>query len=114
MSKVEMVLVPVTGPASVVMVERNSLTDHYRLVETNMVEAIGGQGWTAYLDEDGKLKRLRMNVMASAYAIALGWVPMVDDFLAGPVLFCGPADWKGKDTAVTKRVKRLIFETREP
>jgi len=114
MSKIEMVLVPVSGEAQKVMVERNSLVDHYRLIETDMVQAISGQGWTVYLDEDGKEKRLRMNVLGTAYAIALGWVPFNDDFLVGPVLFCGPADWKGFDTAVTKRAKRIIFDVDEP
>src|SRR5262245_34522191 len=109
MSEVEMILVPPQGAAKVVQVDTRSLAALQGLVG-GYIEAIGGPGWSAYLDEEGKIKGLPVNMLATYYAVKLGWVGMPNDMLVGPVLFCGQADANGYDTPVSKRVKRLIFD----
>lgn len=51
--------------------------------------------WHAYLDEEGKLKRLPANVPATRLARAAGWPG--NDLLHGPVLFLGTAPPSGED-----------------
>jgi hypothetical protein len=51
------------------------------------LEAVSGDGWHLYCDEDGKAKALPVNVPATRLAQALGWP--VGDVLCGPVLFLG-------------------------
>lgn len=67
------------------------------------IEGIGGDGWTAYCDEEGKLNGLPVNVRATRLAHALGWT--TGDVLCGPVVFLGPVDDEGEETDVTTLVK---------
>lgn len=71
------------------------------------LEAIGGPTWSAYLDEEGRLKGLPVNHDGTRLAQALGFSegPPWDDIgLVGPVLFMGPADDEGDETSVTDEV----------
>jgi hypothetical protein len=69
------------------------------------LEAVSGGDWVAYLDEEGKLKRLPVNVPASALARALGWP--VGDVMCGTVMFVGPADSHGYDQSVSGEVVEM-------
>lgn len=51
--------------------------------------------WTAYLDEEGKIKRLPVNRAATLFARAIGWQ---GDTLVGPVVFMGPPNRDGEET----------------
>ncbi len=57
----------------------------------------------AYCDENGKLRDLPVNRVATLLAMRLGWKPR-NDVLVGPVVFCGIND-EGEDTDVPERVK---------
>lgn len=113
MTQIEAILVPVEGKPQTIHVNNHSLVEMQRLIG-GFIEAIGGAGWSAYMDEDGKGKGLPLNTFATAYAIALGWVPMGGDYLVGPVVFTGASDSAGYDTPVTARVKRLVFDVADP
>lgn len=63
------------------------------------LEPISGRGWSAYCDEEGKIKGLPVNVRATRLARLLGW--HTQDILVGPVVFLGPVDNEGDDTDVT-------------
>jgi len=60
----------------------------------------GSPAWFAYCDEEGKLKGLPPNLLATALARAAGW--RTPDFLCGPVVFFGPPDHDGNETDVTQ------------
>jgi len=62
------------------------------------IEGIGGEGWSAYCDEEGKINGLPVNVRATRLARALGWP--TGDVLCGPVVFLGPVDDEGEETDV--------------
>jgi len=67
------------------------------------IEGIGGDGWTGYCDEEGKINGLPLNIRATRLAWFLGWPE--DDVLCGPVVFLGPVDDEGEETDVTSIVK---------
>lgn len=65
------------------------------------IEAIGDmQTWSAYLNEEGKLDGLPVNVLATMIAQRLGWRGVPGDVLVGTVVFCGPPDSEGYDTSL--------------
>lgn len=67
------------------------------------IENISGDGWSAYLDEEGKLKGLPVNVRATFFATSiLGWPS--NDLLCGQVVFMGPVDRDGYDTSVPQKL----------
>ena len=66
------------------------------------LEVISGTGWSAYCDEEGKIKGLPINVRATRLARLLGWP--VGDTLSGTVVFFGPTEEQGDDTDVTDLV----------
>lgn len=68
------------------------------------LEGISGDDWSAYLDEEGKIKGLPINERATRLARALGWDPSHVDLLVGPVVFLGPVDEEGDETDVTAQV----------
>ena len=57
---------------------------------------------TLYIDEEGKLKHLPINLLATAFWTHVGGGELVlhGDFLVGPVVVVGPPDAEGDDTAV--------------
>ena len=67
------------------------------------IEGIGGDGWTGYCDEEGKINGLPVNVRATPLARVLGWP--AGDVLCGPVVFLGPVDDEGEETDVGAIVK---------
>lgn len=70
---------------------------------------VGDVGWHAYCDEEGKLKGLPVNRLATKIALCLGWLR--GDLLCGPVVFLGNgAD--GEEADVPPLVIRYWTELR--
>lgn len=93
-------------PARVVTLE-DTLEALKGAIGGGYLEAIGRPGWSAYLDEEGRLKGLPVNTDGTRLAQALGFregPPWDDIGLVGPVLFIGPADRNGNETSVTDEV----------
>ena len=78
-----------------------------RAIGGGYLEVIGGQTWSAYLDEEGRLKGLAVNADGTRLAHELGFREArhgMASGLVGPVLFMGPVDDKGDETSVTDQV----------
>ena len=69
------------------------------LLDDGWLEGIGvpERGWVGFVDEEGRLKGLPLNVAASRVAVSRGWL---GGTLVGPVVFCGTADAHGDFTDV--------------
>lgn len=72
--------------------------DGFKAVIGGWLEGIGDDHWRAYCDEEGKIKGLPVNIRATRLARTLGW--LTGDVLCGPVVFMGPPDEEGMETAV--------------
>lgn len=76
---------------------------------------------SCYIDEEGKLKGLRLNVLGDLAVRMLleedGYSLLKDDFIVGPVVFVGRPDDEGWDTDVPQdfvdRLRRAEVEIRE-
>lgn len=55
------------------------------------ITAIRGDGWHAYLNEEGLLEGLPPNIAGTAFARAMGW-DSPEPMLVGPMVFLGDAD----------------------
>lgn len=86
-----------------------SSADEYGTIVGGMVEAISGDGWAAYLNEEGKLVGLQANARADSIARLHGWKGSPDDVLTGPVIFTGPIDDDGYDTSVSVELTREVL-----
>ena len=64
--------------------------------------------WYGYCDEEGKLKGLAINRVATDLANRLGRWSAGVDMLAGPVVFVGAADGDGNDTDVPDYIVDLV------
>ena len=84
-----------------------SLTTFQGLVGGD-IELIGGPGWSAFCNEEGKYQQLPVNPTATRLAMRLGWAPLTGDFLVGPVVFCGPPDGNGDATNVPLDVTAMV------
>ncbi len=63
------------------------------------IEALGLRpGLTAYINEEGKLNALPVNLIGTHVATQLGWRGFPGDVLVGPVVFCGFNALTGEDT----------------
>jgi hypothetical protein len=75
------------------------------LVDNALQDAIGGylqiadigDGWHAYMDEEGWYKTLPVNAAATAMLHALGWR---GGFVCGPVIFLGSDYMDGEESDV--------------
>lgn len=77
------------------------------LIGGGWLEGVGGlidDTWHAYCDEEGKLKRLPVNVRATRMARLLGWP--VGDTLCGDVIFLGNGP-EGAEADVPDEVRGL-------
>jgi hypothetical protein len=72
----------------------------YDALGCEWVEGVSGSGWSAYLDEEGKITGKEPNLLATEIANSFGWVGMPGDILAGKVAFFGPVDRDGNDSPV--------------
>jgi hypothetical protein len=68
------------------------------------IEAVYGDGYVAWVDEEGKLKRLPANPVAEAFMRSHGCHLMAGDYIVGPVVFSGGADPEGETTGVPAQV----------
>lgn len=73
------------------------------------IEAIYGTDWMAYLNEEGKLQGLPINLPATTIAISQGWHGG-GDILVGTVVFVGRPDEEGFDTSAPERLLELANE----
>jgi hypothetical protein len=107
---VDMIYIPTRGIPMRVQIDVTTI-DRMRQLIGGWLEAIGGEEWTCYMDEEGKMKGREVNMLACAVVTVLGWKGIqYGDFICGPVLMCGPTDEEGYDTSVTDRVAKLILE----
>jgi hypothetical protein len=83
-------------PARVSMIEPTATT--YQGIVGGWIQGIGGDGWSAYVNEEGKLMGQSVNVAANNILAALGWVGAGRDFVVGPVVIVGPPNAKHDDT----------------
>lgn len=61
--------------------------------------------WTGYVDEDGKIKGLPYNPVATEFAHRLTWAGLTfGDFLVGPLVIVGGPDRDGNDTDLPPEV----------
>jgi len=101
MSTVKILRVDVDATTEVLHVQ-NNLDGLKAAIGGGWLEPIGptsgGGGWSAYLDEEGKIKGMRVNATATQLARLIGWNSA--DVLCGPVIFLGPVDANGDETDV--------------
>jgi hypothetical protein len=78
-----------------------------RLIGGGWLENVTAPGadWHAYCDEEGKLKKLPANFLATHIAQTLGW--QHDDILCGDVIFLGDAPG-GREADVPEYVLDLV------
>lgn len=98
MSTIDVLLVPAEDAPIEVRTIEPRLHDYYRILDVQTIEAIGDDDWSAYCDEEGKLKGSPFNQRATRLARLLGWT--TSDFLVGNVIFLGPVDEEGGDTSM--------------
>jgi hypothetical protein len=105
MSTVKILRVDVDATTEVLHVQ-NNLDGLKAAIGGGWLEPIaatdGLRGWTAYLDEEGKIKGMGVNVAATYLARSMGWASA--DVLCGPVIFLGPVDHEGDETDVANIV----------
>jgi hypothetical protein len=68
------------------------------------LEVIYGQGWAAYVNEEGTERGLPPNRPATDLAVRLGWLGRGRPVLLGPVVFFGPATGEGEEGDVPEFV----------
>lgn len=73
------------------------------LIGGGWLEAVSGDDFTAYLDEEGKIKGLPYNPRATALVERLGR-PLGSDIICGDVVLFGSPDDEGYDTDIPQRV----------
>lgn len=84
------------------------------ILDGGWLEAIGGEGWHAYIDEEGKLKQLPVNEPATYLAFMCGW--RAHDYLCGTAIFLGNGD-DGQEADVPAPILRVwahLSEERKP
>jgi hypothetical protein len=115
MTRVLVVPVDWSEPLRVAEIEP-TLENFKAALDGGWLEAFGVAGeWSAYCDEEGKMKRLPENVRADALARHIGWAPFPGDFLAGPVVFMGPPSggYEGDGPASVVQTARELFDVME-
>ena len=74
------------------------------------LEAIAGDGWTAFINEEGKLNMLPVNEAGNRILAVLNWESVGRDVVVGPLLIVGPADENGFETSVSDDVLGKILD----
>lgn len=92
------IVVPADATVAPYMTTVNGLSDFQRLVG-GWIQPVDGPGWTAYLDEEGKLKHRPANDRAHHF---VHWVSPAGlaawDTIVGDVVFVGPVNAEGDNT----------------
>lgn len=99
MATIKAVVVDPDGTARLAEIE-NSLGG-FQAVVGGYIEGVFGEEATVYVDEEGLLKHLPMNPLATLFAQRVLGAGVV---LHGTVLILGPGDGEGNDTAVRQTV----------
>lgn len=63
----------------------------------------------AYLDEEGKLKQLPINHVATQFAKKFQAIP-TDDWICGTMLIVGPVDSDGNDTSIPSKLIEAVSD----
>lgn len=103
----KVLVVPVEGRPRVAQI-KPTLSVWQALLNGGYLEAIHGEGWSAYCDEEGKLKSLPPNRTATVLARMFGW--HTPDVLCGPVVFFGPPDKDGDETDVPDFLTAILVK----
>lgn len=78
--------------------------DNLQSIVGGYIEGIGGPNFFAYCNEEGKLKGLPINPIATEVA------GFTHDILCGPVVFFGPTDDEGNETDVPADVFTAVMK----
>ena len=70
------------------------------------LEGITGYRWSAYVNEEGKLKGMNLNTLATMALVELGWG--LGDYIAGPLVLFGSVDAEGNDTSVDVDIEKNV------
>jgi hypothetical protein len=108
MSDLRVLIVRPSGHLELMLWERSNLLRSFQASVGGYIEAIGGPGWSAYCNEEGKLQNLPFNPQAQLLAEGHGWTPLPFDTLVGTVVFVGPPDSDGEDTDVPDFLVRAV------
>jgi hypothetical protein len=101
-NKIDVAVIHPDGSWAKLHIERNLET--FQSLVGGWIEAVGGEGWTGYLDEDGKLKDdPQPNRKAERFMREHGWNGSPYDVIVGNVVFMGPPDVEGDDTSLPER-----------
>lgn len=102
------VVINVDGTAKVC--DLNSLEDLQQAVG-GYIEAIAlGNNASAYINEEGKLRSLPLNAVATAIAHRKNSLRL-NDFIVGPMVILGIPDENGNDTDIPKSLLCELMET---
>lgn len=102
------VVIGVDGSAKVCFLE--TLEDLQKAVG-GYIEAIPlGSDSSAYINEEGKLRRLPLNPVATAIAHRKNSLRL-NDFIVGPMVILGVPDEDGNDTDIPKSMICELMET---
>lgn len=93
---------------NVLSVELRKIED-YQQVVGGWIEGVGLGLGTMYVNEEGKLKNLPLNPVATKLARASSSI-FAADYIAGDVVLVGPADPEGEDTNVRDELLALAVE----
>ena len=92
-------LIPADTTAPVQPLELTKLEDYQRALG-GWVEAVGANAWTAWLDEEGKIKGKPVNDRAHALLHSVPGLVSSFDVIVGDALITGLPDEEGDDTDV--------------
>lgn len=74
------------------------------------IEAVSLDGGTMYINEEGKLRGLPFNWVATEVATVHGAIARNRDLIVGNAIVLGPTDDNGDDTAIPDDLKRHFYE----
>jgi hypothetical protein len=104
---IRVVHIPINGDMHIMDI-KPELEEMAKLLDGGYLEAISGIytgtepfiDWAGYCDEEGKLKHLGVNVVATMAAVRLGWTGTGTDVLCGPVILFGAPKGDGWEESI--------------
>lgn len=97
MTYLQCITVCVDGTVKIGTNEETSL-QYYQNEVGGYIEAIEGDGWSAFINEEGKIQGLERNLFAEVWMRYHGMRLGQGDWIAGNVVFTGPPDLRGETT----------------
>lgn len=95
--RITVLVVPDDESLPIKTVDIDGSLESFQVLVGGYIEGIGGQGWSAYVDEEGRIKNRPVNHRASIMAKRMGWR---EEYLCGTTVFIGEVDDEGNDTDV--------------